>query len=407
MSVINTMLRDLEQRQGQTADGRYQPPMPARWRRWIAPLLLCISLPLLGWLSWQRLQAPGVVVPPSSTATPAAQPALTAAASSATAVAPVSTPVAVAHAVGQSTRPVTASAAVVASVPRVSEVNHSATEVSAARAPTDVAPVAQSKAVEVPPAAERLAPSTDAMTSAATKPAVSDEQLLGPDEGPGVTEASLLRSDNAVSVAAEPPGELSIREQHLSASQIADLERNKGLVALARGDTAQARAAFDVVLRNAPLDHEIRARLVGLLYGDGDVAGARQQVATGIHLAPMHADYRLLDARLALAQGDRAGALATLAALDPPVRENLDYYATRAGLAQSLGDDAQAIRCYQQLTAARPQEGRWWMGLGISLERVQRGLAAREAYQHAADQALSAEARQFVKQRLQQLEKSS
>ena len=403
MSVINTMLRDLEQRQGQTTDGRYQPPAPARWRQWLAPILLCLSLPVLGWLVWQRWNPPVAQV--TSAAVTVSQ--------------PVGSPASSVH---QSSSASTAMAtvppatAVSAAAPGVSHPTH-AVATEAAGAPGQAAPPTVSTVAD--PAGGTAAPTPLATASSAAIPLpqtptataavnapVSEEQLLGPDEGPVVTEASLLRSDNtATTVDAGPPGEPTIREQHLSARQVADLERSKGLQALARGDTAQARDAFAQVLRNAPLAHDIRERLVGLLYGDGDLAGARQELATGIRLAPTHADYRLLDARLALAQGDRPAALATLAGLNPPVRDNLDYYATRAGLAQSLGDDAQAIRCYQQLTAARPQEGRWWMGLGISLERVQRSLAAREAYQHAANLTLTNEGRQFVAQRLQQLEK--
>ena len=52
MSVINTMLRDLEQREGQTLSGRYQPPAPRRWTLLLGlALLLLIAVPALAyWL---------------------------------------------------------------------------------------------------------------------------------------------------------------------------------------------------------------------------------------------------------------------------------------------------------------------------------------------------------------------
>ena len=42
MSVINTMLKDLEQREGQTLSGRYQPPQPSRWRLALIAWLLAL-----------------------------------------------------------------------------------------------------------------------------------------------------------------------------------------------------------------------------------------------------------------------------------------------------------------------------------------------------------------------------
>jgi MSHA biogenesis protein MshN len=43
------------------------------------------------------------------------------------------------------------------------------------------------------------------------------------------------------------------------------------------------------------------------------------------------------------------------------------------------------VKNYQVALAARPQEGRWWVGLGISLETQQDGGAARDAYRRALD----------------------
>ena len=62
MSVINTMLKDLEQRQGQTLSGRYLPPTP---RRRGLPLLvglfLLVVLPGVAygvWHIWLRPAEP-------------------------------------------------------------------------------------------------------------------------------------------------------------------------------------------------------------------------------------------------------------------------------------------------------------------------------------------------------------
>lgn len=141
-----------------------------------------------------------------------------------------------------------------------------------------------------------------------------------------------------------------------------------------------------------------------MLYGEGRLQEARQLLEQGVAIDPGYANFRLLQARLAMAMGDKPAALQVLAMLDPLVAVNMDYYATRAALAQELAQYGTATRSYQQLTLAQPGEGRWWLGLAISLDKQGRTLAARDAYQRASTLNLSTASRQFVLQRLRQLE---
>jgi MSHA biogenesis protein MshN len=173
---------------------------------------------------------------------------------------------------------------------------------------------------------------------------------------------------------------------------------------VAKGQLDVARDAFSRVLANEPKDHEIRERLAGLLYGDGRVPEAQQLLEEGIRLAPARADFRLMQARLALSTGNKAQALQSLSGWEPPVASNLDYYATRAALAQELSQTSLAASSYRLLTQAQPAEARWWLGLGISLDKQGRPQAALEAYRKALGLPLSAGSRHFVQQRIGQLE---
>jgi MSHA biogenesis protein MshN len=202
----------------------------------------------------------------------------------------------------------------------------------------------------------------------------------------------------------EPQGSLDITEEHLSPHEEAALDRRKGLQAVAKGQLDVARDAFSRVLANEPKDHEIRERLAGLLYGDGRVPEAQQLLEEGIRLAPARADFRLMQARLALSTGNKAQALQSLSGWEPPVASNLDYYATRAALAQELSQTSLAASSYRLLAQAQPEEARWWLGLGISLDKQGRPLAALDAYRKALGLPLSAGSRHFVQQRIGQLE---
>ena len=390
MSVINTMLRDLEQREGQTLSGRYQPPAPRRWRLLLGmALLLLIAVPALAYWLWSGKgdndtdAAEPVAAGPVVQAIPLAEKLVPPVAS--TAVAP--------------------SAAAGTSSAVASSAVASASAVSSAVAPT----VPQASAsVNAPARAAVVATAAlhSSETSSPQEPAVSeavDDALLGPDEGPQPTEASELVDTESVA-AEEPRGSLEIAEEHLSPQQEAALERRKGLQAISKGQLGVARDAFAQVLANDPLDHEIRERLAGLFYGEGRLPEAQQVLADGIRLAPAQANFRLMLARVALAGGNKAQALQTLSELEPMVSRNLDYYATRAALAQELEQPAVAARSYQQLVVVQPSEARWWLGLAIAMDKQGRSLAALDAYRKALTLPLSPASRQFVQQRIGQLE---
>ena len=389
MSVINTMLRDLEQREGQTLSGRYQPPAPRRWSLLIgAALSLLIVVPTLAYWLWpgEGPSAEPVAAGPVVHSVPLAEK-----------IAPLTVAPAPSAAVASSAVVVTSAGVAPSAVA-------SATEVSSAVAPTaSQAPSGNSPARAAVVAAAALESSE---SSSPQEPAVSeavDDALLGPDEGPQPTEASELVDTESVAVE-EPRGSLEIAEEHLSPQQEAALERRKGLQAISKGQLDVARDAFAQVLANDPLDHEIRERLAGLFYGEGRLPEAQQVLADGIRLAPAQANFRLMLARVALARGDKPQALQTLSGLEPMVSRNLDYYATRAALAQELEQPAVAARSYQQLVVVQPSEARWWLGLAIAMDKQGRALAALDAYRKALTLPLSPASRQFVQQRIGQLE---
>ncbi len=396
MSVINTMLKDLEQRQGQTLSGRYLPPTPRRrGLPLLIGLLLLVVLPGVAygvWHIWLRPAEPLAATPaPTAMPTPAEP-----------------TPTTASSTLEKSTsQPVVEAQEPMTQVQSAATASVSAAVVIPAVAPEQAdSPRMQAKVsspVAVPTPSRDPAQATDVETLPTSEPAESaelEDALLGPDEGPQVTEASAPEAESVE----EPKGSLEIAEEELSPQQEAALERRKGLQAVSKGQLTQACDSFSRVLANDPLDHETRERLAGLLYGEGRLPEAQQVLAEGIRLAPMRADFRLMQARLAMASGNKALALQTLSDQEPAVASNLDYYATRAALAQELEQPAIASRSYQQLVIAQPAEARWWLGLGISLDKQGRALAALDAYHKALNLPLSSASRQFVQQRIGQLE---
>ncbi|GAA4504560.1 tetratricopeptide repeat protein [Pseudaeromonas paramecii] len=397
MSVINQMLRDLESRQAASGQENIYRPQPGTGRGpwWLAGIAL--TLLLAGALAW-RLGYLGLPVQASP------------------AMAAVSQPVAPAAVAPATDSPVTAAqrSPVAASAPDVFPADPAPPLETTAAPAESVASVPAHASLPAPvPEDEPLFVDADTLQQpvsdpddrvAAAKPEPLQAADVYPDDDAYADGADHDPEDYAYQAPA-PQSSLKIEPVQLSPAQQAALDKRQARQAMAGGDLAKAREALDRVVRATPQDHESREQLAGLLYGEGRLSEARQLLEQGMALAPNYANFRLLLARLAQAMGDKPGALAYLQGLTPPVAANLDYYATRAALAQELGSLAEAVLSYQHLTQAQPANGRWWMGLGISLDKQGQLPQAEAAYRQAlARGQLGEAARQFVGQRLTQLE---
>ena len=359
MSVINQMLKDLEQRQP-GSDGAAVYVAPARQQGWwmlVLTLLCTLALAILGWRTWIYWQQS------QRTAQPTVQ--LT------TELAPAST----------QTQPSSSATEVVAALPEPQEAASGAVALDAA----PVAAVARTRALaggaEGSSATEAFADQAQAETPPEDEVTPSDEELQ-PD-----LYAELAAEQEAApqEVAAPPrkPGVLKIETVDLSEPELAALAERKATTAMAKGQMREAQDNYYQVLVHDPHNQGAREQLAGLLYGEGRLTEASQVLEEGLRLDPAQADLRLLLARVAISGGDRQKALDWLTGYQPDLAANLDYYATWAGLAQELGQPAQASELYVKLLRQQPDQGRWWLGLGVAEDGQGHRQRALDAYGNA------------------------
>lgn len=363
MSVINQMLKDLEQRQP-GSDGAAVYVAPARQQGWwmlVLTLLCTLALAILGWRTWiywqqsQRTAQPTVQL--TTELAPASQ---TQPASSATevVVAPAEPQGAASGAVALDAAPVAAMAR--ARAPAGGAEGSSATEALADQASASEAQAETPPEDEVTPSDEELQPDLYAELAA--------EQEAAPQE---------------VAAAPRKPGVLKIETVELSEPELAALAERKATTAMAKGQMREAQDNYYQVLVHDPHNQGAREQLAGLLYGEGRLTEASQVLEEGLRLDPAQADLRLLLARVAISGGDRQKALEWLTGYQPDLAANLDYYATWAGLAQELGQPAQASELYVKLLRQQPDQGRWWLGLGVAEDGQGHRQRALDAYGNA------------------------
>jgi len=199
-----------------------------------------------------------------------------------------------------------------------------------------------------------------------------------------------------------PPIVKQVREP--TPQQLAENAYREAVRALQQGRKAEARRGFEQALRLDAKHADARQALIAVLLEDGESDEALRYARAGVELDARQVGWAMIVARLQLERADLSGALETLERARPHGAGRGDFLAFHAALLQRAGRHKEAVEQYAGALQRMPQNGLWWMGLGISLQAEQRNDEAREAFERAKDaNTLSPELVAFVDQRLAQL----
>lgn len=196
--------------------------------------------------------------------------------------------------------------------------------------------------------------------------------------------------------------QLSIEQVKLSPEQLARKAIARAERAMVQNDFNQAVNGYSEALRHTPLDEVVRQQLAALYYGKGELRKAFDLLQRGMQLNQEGETLRIALARMLLKEDQNQAALTPLAYL--PANPSIEYLSLRAAVAQRNRVDDIALQSYQLLTEQEPSNGRWWLGLAITQERLAQWSEAKYAYQQALKNiGLSSQSHQFIRERLQAL----
>lgn len=251
-------------------------------------------------------------------------------------------------------------------------------------------PAVKTKALKAeaskPVAPKSVAPKPTATQSVARKPAAPEPTAGQTHQIGGV---DMMDGDES----------LMIETVELDAGQLAQIEYSKAEKALKQGDSRKAIGYLESAVKYQPEWITARQKLAALYYGRGETRRAIATLQQGLSLDASQPDLRLTMAKLLVNESQQQAALNVLSQL--PSHTHSGYLAMRGALAQQLNQNDLALSSYQNLVKAEPYDGRWWLGLGIALERGQERDQAEEAYQHALRMGqISGETQRFIRQRL-------
>ncbi len=282
----------------------------------------------------------------------------------------------------------------------------------AAKAPTSVA------LVTAPAAPAPVAPAAEAKPAAAeVKPAPDIKPVV---KRPNQTKVTLTRAEQrklaakaktkpavrraAVAKPAVKPAAPVAEGRDSTPAQGAEGAYRRALAALAEGRVTEATSGLEQALQLDPRHEAARQTLVGLLIEAKRKEEAVRLLQAGLALDARQPSMAMLLARLQIESGGPA--IETLMRTLPHAAGNGDYLAFLAGALQRESRHREASEQYQAALRLAPQNGVWWMGLGISLQAEKRNADAVGAFERARDAGnLTPQLQGFVERRLQLLGK--
>ena len=235
----------------------------------------------------------------------------------------------------------------------------------------------------------------DRQTNQRVSQADAPERDLKRNETASTSETNVEQLDNKPS--------LTISRKALSPEEVVAQKLKQAEQAIELGDTKKAENLFEDVLLIDRYHSTARKQLAALWFGRQDYQSAHNLLSQGIALFPSNSDYRLMKARIYLKQGQTVRAVDTLASLEET--DDVVYLSLLASSAQQIQRYQLALTSYRRLTEIENRDGRWWLGYAVALDSLGDFAQAVTSYKTALQQQnLSSNAQQFIRQRLTEIE---
>lgn len=246
------------------------------------------------------------------------------------------------------------------------------------------------------PVAESLSEplSEPPVLQAATEPLISESSQAEIDlreaktDAPSRAEQKAQENAIVANTTAQPTTALdrpqTIRSSdELSAKEVDVIQVQNGLKLLANGNEDAAFEALSSHVRAAPAAHQSRETLIKLLLSRGQTARAGTLADAGLSIAPNHSGFKKAKARFLIADKNYESAAALLSARAPEPRSDLEYHELLASAQLGAGDFVGAMQNYRQLLQFDGSQTRWWYGYAVANDRLGNISVAKQSYEQA------------------------
>lgn len=185
-------------------------------------------------------------------------------------------------------------------------------------------------------------------------------------------------------------------------AETAEEQYQQALDLSVKGQKNQAIAELNQLIEKYPKFLPARESLVQLLWQSGKQAEAEQVIKASLESNPFYPPFIKMKARMLVDQGKMTQALNLLQIAAPSLQQDPGYHALVAALYERQGQPQMAADLYKQLLALQPDNAMWWLGLGIALENQGKYKQAKAIYAKTAHMdGLNPELRAFIRTRMQ------
>ena len=281
------------------------------------------------------------------------------------------------------------------------------------------APEEQPKVLNQSPvlaAVTTVEPSSNTQAAPEQEPVNTTQQTMLNEEATQVTEQELedenFFEDEFDSVVGTPEPKQEVEQPQFkiekSASNLTREQRIEKLMTKAqesfdKGYISDAISQLEEVLGSADNHVEARNLLAVAWYGRGELQQAVNILNDGLSRYPNTEKWRLTAAKIFFKENEQQGAFTYLEA--DLVDASPEYYSMQGTLARQLKRFDKAEVAYANLTKIEPEKGNWWLGYAIALDSQNKSQLAKQSYQQAVNKAgISPSSIKFAKQRIAKLQ---
>ncbi len=219
------------------------------------------------------------------------------------------------------------------------------------------------------------------------------------------TESGVIQSlplgEIAVQSDALPRADLIVTPYPLDQTSKAENEYRRAVTFAQQEQNSKAEAQLQQALSQQD-DHLLaRELLVSLLLKRHAIQEAINVLDTGIAIAPKHSKFPLWLAQLYSQLDAPEQALHVLEQNSARFNQHPEYLGTLASFYQLNDLITVAHQYFLQAAKLAPQDGRWWLGIGMTAEAQEDWAGAQNAYRRARDYSfIDGPLLQFAQQRL-------
>ena len=187
-----------------------------------------------------------------------------------------------------------------------------------------------------------------------------------------------------------------------------DIHYQAGMKSYEFGMYDDAQKNFLLALTADAENEQARKQLAALYYGQGNSMRALSVLSDGVLAAPTNLEWRELMAKILVGENRFEEVLNIMPdTFDTQAlnERRSDYLILKGTSAQAVNQPRQAVSAFSAMTQLDPNNGKWWLALGINQDALEQAQQAAIAYERALSLGgISSASAQYATARLQALQ---